>query len=174
MILLGIAGPKGVGKTTFKNTLLDKLPDSISIPLAAPLKNCCKAIFPDLDLDNKEDPYLHRDFLGQEFASARKILQIVGTDIFRAYKKNIWLDIHALFVKNQKCKVVIVDDVRFDNEATYIRNNGFLVHLKRNGVNYTNEHTSEKGVDIDKALDTVLNLADPLCCDLVVRKVLDL
>lgn len=43
----------------------------------------------------------------------------------------------------------IITDVRFENEADFIRkNNGIVIHVKRNSIEKVREHESENGIQI--------------------------
>ena len=62
------------------------------------------------------------------------------------YKRQVWL--RAL---NQRLikyigsdKIILIDDLRFDNEAEFIhRQGGYIISLTRDGIDYTNEHATE-------------------------------
>jgi hypothetical protein len=92
--------------------------------------------------------------------SPRKAYQVFGTEYGRdQLDKDIWLKLAP------KGKIVI-SDVRFENEASYIRDNGLLVFIDRD--NASNEidnatHISESGVvryDTDYVLDNNGSLED--------------
>lgn len=94
--------------------------------------------------------------------SARHILQTLGTDWGRAQvSETIWLDhmqrrIEALKQKTNwlPCKVVI-DDVRFDNEARLIKNlDGLIIKIER-GDTPSDSHVSERGIS-DDLVDIVI------------------
>lgn len=73
--------------------------------------------------------------------SPRQAYQNFGTDYARVHiDARIWLDMAP--------KNCLISDVRFENEAEYIRNNGRLIFLKKNhrkNIHNTN-HASEKGI----------------------------
>lgn len=78
--------------------------------------------------------------------SPRQAYQNFGTEYGRRQiDEKIWLDMAP--------KNCILSDIRFENEATYVRKNGILIHLirdDRNGI-YNSVHESEKGVGrVDK------------------------
>jgi hypothetical protein len=79
----------------------------------------------------------------------RKLLQLIGTDVGRGYNEAIWINI-ALKKYNDIKKqnnLIVIDDVRFLNEAKFIKENkGILVRV--NGKNnQTGQHKSETEMD---------------------------
>jgi hypothetical protein len=88
-------------------------------------------------------------------------MQYIGTDLFRKEDPNFWLKIHQIKVQqnNPENTVVLVDDVRFENEASYIRNLGALLILKRRGFGFSKEHASEEGIVINDD-DIIVDVVD--------------
>lgn len=81
------------------------------------------------------------------FMSYRKFAQILGTDVCRYLNDNIWIEQVDKQIKETSCNYVF-SDVRFDNEAKYIRDNGgHVVHIVRPSLQMEDEHVSEQGVD---------------------------
>lgn len=88
-------------------------------------------------------------------ASPRKILQVIGTEGFREFSDSFWVDIAPK-------EDVVIADVRFENEATFIRDNGgFIIHVERpeEGIATIKEagHASEAGIKVDPLDYTVVN-----------------
>lgn len=172
MKIIGIHGLKGSGKTTFANMLATEINDNhgrkcTTLPFASPLKTICMVLFGGTkemwygtDQDkNVALPYW-ADALGEKYSTPRRILQTIGTDIFRKHVgETFWL---LTFNKNladlpskMNPDFVFTDDVRFDNEANYIRTvNGQMITVQRMGVTQsTDGHASEAGITIsDKDL----------------------
>ena len=74
--------------------------------------------------------------------SARDLMQLIGTDIFRKLNKNVWVNALVNKIQNTKHQVVIVSDCRFPNEIDAIKNlNGLVFRLNRNPHKST--HISE-------------------------------
>lgn len=86
---------------------------------------------------DKDDPYYG--------ISVRKMMQTLGTDWGRGLSEDIW--IKAFTKANPKGKYVITD-VRMENEAKFIRDNGgIVIHVKgRGGIDTT--HSSEAGIEV--------------------------
>lgn len=89
--------------------------------------------------------------------SPREILQWFGTDCMRSVNEDFWTRIAPT-------GDVVISDVRFENEATFIRENGgTLIHVERDDVKAVAEHESEKGVafsDRDYAIPNNGSLGD--------------
>ena len=99
-------------------------------------------------------PYLVFDNLGyaQWKISPRKAYQLFGTDFARKLiKDTIWLDMAPK-------QNVIITDVRFDNEANMVKDNGgILIQVLRNTKEIKeNNHTSEMGVK-DYLVDVIVD-----------------
>jgi len=65
--------------------------------------------------------------LGQAY---RRALQYLGTDVFRKRDPEFWLRKFSDRVQNARCEYVIVDDLRFPNEAERLRELGEAVILR--------------------------------------------
>jgi hypothetical protein len=78
--------------------------------------------------------------------SAREVLQVVGTDIFRAIKDNVWAE--SPFVKDwSKFDVVLFTDVRFPNEKDAIESRGGIVLRVNRNTGLKDNHVSETALD---------------------------
>ena len=104
-------GPMAVGKTYCANYLENKGYEKFS--LAAKLKAICAELYDIKDKNN----------------TSRKILQDVGIDL-RKHDPDVWIKylLNALKIGHQDCDIV-VDDLRFQNEAEWFRENGFILVL---------------------------------------------
>lgn len=86
--------------------------------------------------------------------SYRQVLQLFGTDVCRSLQDDIWI---AKTLRKIDCdKNYVITDVRFDNEATALKQVGArIVQVVRNGF-IGDSHVSEKGVSeslVDKTID---------------------
>ena len=95
------------------------------------------------------------------YYTIRQLLQKFGTEVGRSISPNLWVD---CFMNNYKTELEegltknwIVTDVRFENEANAIRENGgILIRINRNtGLNDT--HISETALDDYKDFDLVID-----------------
>jgi len=147
--IIGLCGPKGVGKSTYAKTL-----DGMVFSFAKPLKEMLISILPDEAwIDQKEEapPGFPKD------CTVRYMLQELGTSFGReTCYPNIWVD--AAYRMAQPYigkKTIIFDDVRFPNEAWAIRRWGVtneiltkIIHISRQGFepDENDHHVSEAGL----------------------------
>lgn len=174
MKLYGIAGKKQSGKNTFADfaaqTLFQYGMPAKNMALADPLKQFCvdylypkKESFFGNDFEKNKWLGLWRDFFSDDLAkkygknaldniSGREIMQVVGTDIFRAqFGQDFWTKLLKMrILQQQKNNIVIfVTDVRFPNEIEMIKSLGGKMikiyrEIKRENII---EHASENALD---------------------------
>ena len=167
MILIGITGKKGHGKDTIAEHLVKKH-NYIQLSFAQPLKEVCKTLFSFTDEQLYGD---HKEIKDKYWGiSPREAFQYIGTDLFRNNIKNLlphvendfWiicLQSKLDFLKNNCDDIkIVISDVRFVNEANFIKkNDGLLIKVIRNfdnnKTNY-NDHISETTIsDINADID---------------------
>lgn len=119
--IIGLSGAKGSGKTTIAK-ILEKEYGYKRISLAAPIRDMARALLRSLDFKNERIEELLNDPVFKETpipelngVTSRVILQTLGTEWGRSLSPNIWADI--AFKKAQAYDVVVIDDIRFQNEA---------------------------------------------------------
>lgn len=88
------------------------------------------------------------------YPEARRLLQVMGTEVGRMlFGENVWVDI----ADDKIAKIpgdVVITDVRFDNEAEYVRANGGEVWwIYRAGIGPVNSHASD---EIDFPVDRII------------------
>jgi hypothetical protein len=91
---------------------------------------------------------VYQFILPEGFMTAREIMQIVGTDIFRNYfDDSIWVNATLREIAKSKAQVILISDVRFPSEVTSIVDEGaYVVRLLRD-VCETDSHASETALD---------------------------
>jgi len=146
--LVGLAGLDGSGKTTAAQTLIDA--GWHRVKFAAPIKEMIRVIgMTDrhIEGDLKDIPC---DILGGR--TPRHAMQTLGTEWGRdLVYTDLWVDIarRKITLAMAAGVNVVVDDVRFEDEASMIRDlGGVIVGIKR-GAKGAGSHASEAGVKFD-------------------------
>lgn len=76
----------------------------------------------------------------------REVLQVMGTDVFRAIKDNVWA--HAPFNRDwSEYHVVLLTDCRFPNEKLATEENGGIVIRLERDTDLIDNHPSETALD---------------------------
>jgi hypothetical protein len=107
------------------------------------------------------EEYIER-FTGTGFIakiSPRVAYQLLGTEFGRMYDEKFWINQIDISFPN-----TVITDVRFDNEAKFIKDNGGKIILIENPFveeNDTSKHASEAGVD-RRYIDAVIVNDDSL------------
>ena len=81
--------------------------------------------------------------------SAREVLQILGTDIFRKmFDENVWVNCVKNYIQKSDSKYFIIDDMRFESELNVISKNfdHLIINLNR-CVDSDDLHPSEIGLN---------------------------
>ncbi len=154
--IIGLTGPAGCGKTTVAGMIEGAAIIQLADPLYAALATMLgvdEAILRHRAAKEKPLPGLDR--------SPRQLLQTLGTDWGRAFVgPDVWLRlagrrIEALHAAG--AATVVVADVRFENEAEWIRNRGGQVwRIEREPAAAAAAHVSEAGIPyelIDRTID---------------------
>jgi len=89
-----------------------------------------------------------QNILPTGFMTAREIMQVVGTDIFRKYfDDSIWVNATFKNIKKDRYDAALISDVRFPSEVKgVIEEGGNIIRLLRN-ICGTDEHSSETVLD---------------------------
>lgn len=159
--IIGLNGTMGAGKSTAAEVIRKCAGDDRFklIKLAAPLYDIQRYIY------DRISPVYKRP---EGFVKDRTLLQWLGTDWGRnCISETLWIDLWAAEAKEalRHNKVVVVDDVRFDNEAKAIRKlNGLIINIKSpnsqqqaiapDGILY---HPTERGINPDLISRYIVN-----------------
>lgn len=167
--LIGLTGKAGSGKDTV-GQYLHKWANAYTLAFAYPIKAALAAMgFPEpKDREAKEAVIAGFNF------SWRELAQTLGTEWGRARDPDLWLKLamqevdHIQAVRSHN--LVVITDVRFENEAAAIRERGGQIwHItgrEAQMLGDTKAHASEAGVQVakgDKVIvnsETLLELAD--------------
>ncbi len=157
--VIGLKGPKTVGKSYVANKMIAQLNgDAEVLSYATPIKNIVHGYMNDGNSEElmKYAKYLSTDSLLQirrllETSNLmdlnldnkeliRPYYQEVG-DICRSQNKDFFIDIMRDEIASSQKGTVIIDDVRYINECQLCSK---VYDIYREGVNYTEEHSSER------------------------------
>lgn len=154
--LIGLCGAAGAGKDSVAKMLQAAYgyrADSFAAPIYAALAAMFGVSVQALqDRELKEAPW--PALLGH---TPRHLLQTLGTEYGRdMIDRDIWL-----LLADQRRKATgrptVISDVRFENEAAFIRKSGgLLIHVKRD-TDQVHQHISESALDRDLAEITLDN-----------------
>lgn len=150
--IVGLTGLAGSGKDTAAHHLAEALQARgkrcIRMAFADPIRQALMAIgvpssfIYDRDLKEADVPGFG--------ASYRKLAQTLGTEWGReTIGQDIWVKVleTRLMGLQRKPDVLVITDVRMQNEADWITaHGGMLVQVQRNGINSVRPHQSERGL----------------------------
>lgn len=144
--IYGITGRAGSGKSTFAKFLASQVRDSYIVPFAKPVKDFASAM----------------GWNGEKDEKGRRLLQLIGTECGReCIGEDVWVDHWLREVERIPIQglpaLIIVDDLRFDNEAACIKALGGTI-IKITGRNVKRmAHASEQGISNDLIDYRVMN-----------------
>jgi hypothetical protein len=157
-MLIGITGKAGSGKSTLAQAIIDRshTPGGV-LAFADAVRDVSQAIFGSRYESQEEKAALDGWWaarigtLGDRAPTGRVILQVIGTEMGRnVIHRDIWL-----FVMERRLATLdpgrlatwVIADVRFDNEAEWIRaRGGYVVEVSRGLPPSGDAHASEAGV----------------------------
>jgi len=144
-MFIGITGRAGSGKTTVANIMKGVLGNTIIHPFAYSLKKFATIL----------------GWNGKKDKKGRKLLQTLGTECGRnLIDENLWVnnwefEIHKLIMYY---KYIIIDDVRFENEAEIIRKKkGIIFHVVRPLTCELPQHISEEPLETEEEDILIIN-----------------
>lgn len=166
--IIAFCGRAGCGKSTAARTLLQppfqlrKWGRTERVSFAEPIRDALSAI--GVSVEALTNPALKEQPLpGFGGKSPRYLMQTLGTEWGRQMvADDIWLQIARSRIQalvDQGVQVVI-DDVRFDNEAQLLRDMGALIiEIRRKGDCYedASAHASEMGIHPRFISETIVN-----------------
>jgi len=136
MIVIGITGQAGSGKTTFANLLIDLFIGSKQLNFADRLKKIAESM----------------GWNGKKDVKGRRLLQLLGTECGRqCVSENVWVSLwedSRIKLEKRGIPCVVCGDVRISNEAEHIHKiGGSIVRITgRTGLHTDFEHESERGI----------------------------
>lgn len=148
-MIIGLIGKKGSGKTTASKRFVDHY-DFKLVPFKDQLIKEMKKNFPDTIRELTRVYNLSVDELfTQKPPIMRALLQNYGTEVRRGDSTDYWISKWEETVRTyHEFEDVVVDDVRFINEAETIKSlGGVLVYIALEGQELTDKHVSETEMD---------------------------
>lgn len=146
-LLIGMAGKAGSGKDTVGN-YLKQVQQFEGVAFADAIRDGMRAMF---GLEDKHFAHPFKETILEQYGkSPRQMMQTLGTEWGRqCVNENLWLIVAGEKVKkfHDSDIDVVITDVRFLNEAEWVRSNGgYIVHVERGSIAPVNAHPSEAGV----------------------------
>lgn len=161
-MIIGLTGKKGCGKSTAARLIayhehFSGLGFGL-ISFAEPLKNMAHLLLRDLGIDTSRDldkaavlPVIN--------VSPRRLYQTLGTEWGRhLIHPDLWVFALAGRLKNLNWPHIVIDDVRFENEAGFIRaQGGLIIHIDRPCLADDDPHESETGIAFQSGDERLVN-----------------
>lgn len=146
-MLIGVCGYARSGKTTVAESLVRQF-NFEHRNFAADLKAAINTLNPLVgvgDLRVMDAIEIHgADEAKEAFPEVRRLYQVMGTEVGRAWSPTFWIDRTLDNLVNP----VVVADLRFINEGDAIQaRGGYVIRVHRDGVKPLNSHASEMEVD---------------------------
>jgi hypothetical protein len=157
-LVIGLGYKAGAGKSTVADHLV-KSYKFTEFALADALKDTLAPLFnwKREDLDNQDFKKTIDEYWG---LTPRQALQTLGTNcVRRAFGDDFWVKRLHLTMRDKHCKLVVIADVRFLNEAEAIKKQGGLLwHIRRPLTDSAaGSHISETEMDGFEGWDEVID-----------------
>jgi hypothetical protein len=95
--------------------------------------------------DEEKNSLTHLIWKNQQL-TARDVMQIIGTEIFRSMYPDVWVNALINKILSDDLDIALICDCRFPNEVEVVRqHHGYVLRLTRDPFN--SDHTSEKALD---------------------------
>lgn len=177
MKIIGIGGKKSTGKTQISFDYVsyklhgklwngemplsfeDKTRMVAIRPLAFELKSMVCKVFglnmSEMEKDKTKVTHLTSPITNETNITYRTLLQHYGTEIFRKTDQDIWVRLLDEWARKERVRYLILNDVRFENEIEYCKQDGVFIYLKGRGE-IGDTHASES-IDGEKFADAVVD-----------------
>lgn len=158
-MIIAFAGRKQSGKTSCSQYVANQfignlLGDTKIYNFADPLKNdiCMNILGLTFEqcygTDNQKNELVNCYWDNKQL-TAREVMQMVGTDMFRKLQHNVWADATITKIRKENLDLALIADCRFPNEVDAVKKaGGIVIKLNRNPFN--SDHDSETALDIDR------------------------
>lgn len=157
-MIIGISGKKGSGKSTVAEYLHRRLPGSVRLPIAFKLKSIAMDCF-GASVTQVHGNYEQKNTVTESGLTGREVLQAVGEGMRKVWP-DCWVwawenEVVGLWAQNGEANPIIVEDVRYRNEAEKIKAMGGIV-IRLTRAPYRDEHESETELDRYGDFDAVI------------------
>lgn len=162
MFKIAITGKANSGKNTLSRMIVKQIKKQEEyhvytkyFSFATPIKRMASIMFPELpskffySSSKFRNEIIPNAFKDGNPLTVRQLLIDLGTELGRSYNENIWINAfdHELNLAIKTNRLIIVTDVRFENEFEYLKKKGFYqIKLNRHSQNSIN-HISETNQD---------------------------
>lgn len=167
--IIAFAGRKQSGKTTCAEFVLSYANGSISPFNSAKIYNFADPLKKDICInilglthdqcygsDNNKNELVNCYWNNNQL-TAREVMQMVGTEMFRTMQQNVWSAATIRKINLENPTVAIIADCRFPNEVDAIKEiGGLVIKLTRNPHN--SDHASETALDDDQYDQSIFDL----------------
>lgn len=173
MIKIAISGKANSGKNTLSSLLIKNFnfadTESKTLAFADPMKRILEIMFPDL---KKECLYgkseLRQNIISQKYKDKKGMPLTYRQALIdfgkysRQYNDNMWVNIleaELSRLNNDNTKLVIINDVRFLCEYSFLKKEGFFtIRVKRDGLAKISDPSETQQDEIsDKSFDFVIH-----------------
>lgn len=154
-MLVGFTGKARSGKDTAALFVIETF-NLEKYSFAQPIKEACKVMF---GWNEEHVNGSLKEAIDDHYGvSPRQAMQTLGTEWGRNTIHNeMWIK-RAEMAFKQSSMGIVIPDVRFENEAEFIRDNGgVLIHVTRPNVIQVNAHSSEAGVRVTEDDFVIVN-----------------
>jgi hypothetical protein len=162
MKIIGLIGKKEAGKTTLARSILAHTSKDYTCYLYS-FASILKSMLLKAEICTEDELYLNKTLY------SREMMQKIGTNIIREqidqkfFCKKMIKEISSLLSENPigEKQIVVIDDVRFQNEASLINEiGGTLIKVVRSNWEYSDNHRSETEMDKIETEITIFNDSD--------------
>lgn len=145
--LIGIVGRKRAGKDTIAARLVEKW-RYVRYAFADSLKDLSGLVLDGLNFDRSHIGWTGRDWTGAKSDLGRQLLVTVGDGARRTIDPEMWVGALSRRVEANAPQFVVVSDVRYPNEARWVRaNSGTLIRVTRPDVDLDETDACERFTD---------------------------
>ena len=163
VFVIGLAGLAGSGKTTVAEQIVadlnrdERMPAGLRLSFAYRLKRILATLVGEESMTFTDPEGKTARLWGGSDWDVRKFMTTFATEFCRdQIGANLWVDIIAKQIHHlTEPTVVVIDDLRFPNEAKLVRSLGMAVLLRRSELRKTIEHSSEEPDKL--AIETVID-----------------